>query len=36
MGIAEKKIVKINTNENEIDKLLIGLGFDENFIFQEN
>ncbi len=36
MGIAEKKIVKINTNENEINHLLNKLGFDENFIFQES
>lgn len=31
MGIDENKIVKINTNENEIGDLLIHLGFDDNF-----
>jgi hypothetical protein len=36
MGIDEKKIVKVNTNEKEIDKLINDLGFDENFIFQES
>jgi len=33
MGIDEKKIVKINTDEKEINKLLIDLGFNENFLF---
>ncbi|RNC88683.1 MAG: glycosyltransferase family 2 protein [Allomuricauda sp.] len=36
MGIDREKIVKVNTNEEEIQKLLGDLGFDENFIFQEN
>lgn len=36
MGIAEGKIVKVDTNENEISKLLMRLGFDENFAFQQN
>jgi glycosyltransferase involved in cell wall biosynthesis len=36
MGIDEKKIVKINTDEKEINTLLIDLGFDENFLFREN
>jgi len=36
MGIDEKKIVKINTDEKEISKLLIDLGFNENFLFLEN
>lgn len=31
MGIDEKKIVKINTDEKEISKLLYNLGFDEDF-----
>lgn len=35
MGIDENKIVKINTDENEIENLLANLGFDENFKFQQ-
>jgi len=31
MGIDEKKIVKININEKEINKLLTYIGFDEDF-----
>lgn len=31
MGIDESKIVKINTNEKDISKLLSQLGFDEDF-----
>lgn len=31
MGIDENKIVKINTDENEIGSLLAQLGFDDNF-----
>jgi len=33
MGIESKKIVKINTNEKEITKLLEDIGFDKNFLF---
>ncbi|HDZ03955.1 hypothetical protein LCGC14_0132190 [marine sediment metagenome] len=35
VGVDEKKIVKINTDINEITKLLSQLGFDNNFIFQK-
>ncbi len=34
MGIDTKKIVKINTDESEIQNLLTDLGFDKNFLFQ--
>ena len=36
MGIDEKKIVKFNTDENEINTLLHRLGFDDDFKFREN
>ncbi|MGB2761728.1 MAG: glycosyltransferase family 2 protein [Maribacter stanieri] len=36
VGVNQKKIVKINTDINEISKLLLQLGFDNNFIFQKN
>lgn len=36
MGIDSKKVVKINTNEKEVDNLLISLGFDTDFMYQEN
>jgi len=35
MGIDEKKIVKINTDEKEISKLISHLGFDEDFNYLE-
>lgn len=34
MGIDEKKIVKINTDEKQIKGLLVHLGFDEEFSYQ--
>ncbi|MET7030254.1 glycosyltransferase family 2 protein [Sediminicola luteus] len=36
MGADEKKIVKINTDVNEISKLLFQLGFDADFKYQKN
>jgi glycosyltransferase involved in cell wall biosynthesis len=36
MGIDENKIIQIDTDLNKIDQLLIDLGFDENFLFQNN
>ena len=36
MGIDEKKIAKINTNEREIGELLKNLGYDENFRYHLN
>ncbi|MFP4845824.1 glycosyltransferase family 2 protein [Winogradskyella sp. PE311] len=36
MGIDKNKIVKIDTNEARIDKLINDLGFDNEFIFQNN
>ncbi|MEM1001221.1 MAG: glycosyltransferase family 2 protein [Bacteroidota bacterium] len=36
MGIDKKKIVKINTDEEQIKRLLIHLGFDDNFSYQLN
>lgn len=36
MGIDTKKIVKINTDEKEINKLLIDIGFNDAFEFTEN
>ncbi|WP_350288808.1 glycosyltransferase family 2 protein [uncultured Croceitalea sp.] len=34
MGIDEKKIVKINTDEDQIRELLVYLGFDDEFSYQ--
>jgi glycosyltransferase involved in cell wall biosynthesis len=36
MGIDENKIIQIDTDLEKIDKLLIDLGFNENFLFQNN
>jgi glycosyltransferase involved in cell wall biosynthesis len=36
MGIDEKKVVKMNTDEKEINSLLHQLGFDDDFNYQEN
>jgi hypothetical protein len=36
MGIDEHKIIQIDTNLKRIDRLLIDLGFNENFLFQHN
>ncbi len=36
MGIDENKIIQIDTDLKKIDKLLIDLGFNENFLFQNN
>lgn len=36
MGIDENKIIQIDTDMERIDKLLVALGFNENFLFQNN
>ena len=36
MGVNETKFVEINTDMNQIGRLLGQLGFDEDFIFQQN
>ncbi|WP_027077523.1 glycosyltransferase family 2 protein [Maribacter antarcticus] len=36
VGVDEKKIVQIKTDINEISKLLLQLGFDSDFVFQNN
>ncbi|WP_435625411.1 glycosyltransferase family 2 protein [Flagellimonas sp.] len=36
MGIDKKKIVEVNTDEEQIKRLLIHLGFDDNFSYQLN
>lgn len=36
MGIKEEKIVKINTDKNDVQSLLSILGFDSNFKYPEN
>ena len=36
MGVDEKKIVKINTDFNQVSSLLVQLGFDDEFRFQNN
>ena len=36
MGVDERKIVKINTDFNQVSNLLVQLGFDDEFRYQNN